>query len=127
SSTKKCIMLVIIPFYNEENRIPIEKYNRLFSEYEKEEFLLVDDASTDNTLKLLHDFQDVFPNISVFPLPKNVGKAEAIPSAFLHHKTQKKHIAYLDADLATPLEELFKMKLFLDENPTYNFIMGSRI
>jgi len=120
-------MLVIIPFYNEENRISVREYKRLFSEYEKEEFLLVDDASTDNTLKLLHNFQDNFPNISVFPLPKNVGKAEAIRSAFLHHKTQKKHIAYLDADLATPFEELYKMKLFLNENPTYSFIMGSRI
>ncbi|MFA5556056.1 MAG: hypothetical protein WCY06_00930 [Flavobacteriaceae bacterium] len=39
-------MLVIIPFYNEENRISVQEYNRLFSEYKEEKFMLVDDAST---------------------------------------------------------------------------------
>ena|SRR5690554_1511068 len=120
-------MLVIIPFYNEENRISVQEYNRLFSEYKEEKFMLVDDASTDNTLKLLHNFQENFQNVSAYSLQKNAGKAEAIRKGVLHSKTQRKHIAYLDADLATPVEELYKMKIFLSENPTYVFVMGSRI
>lgn len=120
-------MLVIIPFYNEESRISKEEYIGLFSEFKEEDFLLVDDASTDNTLKILHNFQDNFLNVSVFSLSKNVGKAEAIRSAVIQNKTQQKHIAYLDADLATPMEELYKMKVFQSENPKYNFVMGSRI
>lgn len=120
-------MLVVIPFYNEESRISIEEYNRVFSKYKEEDFLLVDDASSDNTLEILNNFQKNFPNVFVFSLLKNAGKAEAIRNAVLQSKTQQKHIAYLDADLATPMEELYKMKVFLSENPKYDFIMGSRI
>lgn len=120
-------MLVVIPFYNEENRISKEEFNQLFSEFKEEDFLLIDDASTDKTLEILNNFQHRFPNVSTLSLPENLGKAEAIRHGILHSKTQKKFTAYLDADLATPMEELYKMKVFIKENPQYNFVMGSRI
>lgn len=120
-------MLVIVPFYNEENRISEEEFNTLFSDFREEKFLLVNDASSDNTFSLLTDFQEQNENVSVLSLSENKGKAEAIRQAVLQTKITEKYIAYFDADLATPFEELVKIKEFAIQNPTYNFLMGSRI
>ncbi len=120
-------MLVIIPFYNEEKRISKKEYNFLFTKFKQEKFLLVNDASTDKTLKILNNFKQLHSNVSVFTILVNVGKAEAIRQALLQSDTTEANIAYIDADLATPMEELYKMNIFQTENPNYNFIMGSRI
>ncbi len=66
-------MLVIIPFYNEENRIPIEKYNRLFSEYKEDKNIIIDDISIDNSFIFLQ----IFSNISFLPPSINYKKALA--------------------------------------------------
>ena len=71
--------LLIIPCYNEENRLPIDE---LVQFIEKENagltFLFVNDGSTDNTINILNDIADKHSLVRVLDLQQNC--AEPWPS-----------------------------------------------
>lgn len=117
---------IIIPFYNEEKRIEIERFHQIFNNYLQYDFILVDDGSTDNTSIILNEFKNKFPNLTILKLDKNVGKAEAIRAAVLSISTTD-FIVYYDADLATPFSELEKLIQFSTLHQNYKIVMGARI
>jgi dolichyl-phosphate beta-glucosyltransferase len=119
-------ILIIIPFYNEVERINLESFHQIFNGFSSYNFLLVDDGSSDKTIAVLEQFQSKFSAIEVLKLPKNVGKAEAIRSAVLSF-SEADYIAYYDADLATPFSELDRLIQFAVQNPKYKMVMGARI
>lgn len=60
-------------------------------------------------------------------LKQNVGKAEAVRLAMLHSKDANfDYVGYFDADLATPLEEIYN---FIEQIELKNpiFILGPRV
>lgn len=121
-------LLLIIPFYNEASRIDLTTYNHAFQQYTDCDFLLVNDGSSDNTASVIKDLSDKHPNVTALDLKVNKGKAEAIRQAVLHSKNKSyTHIGYLDADLATPFDEFFRIWDFAQKNPLYSFVMGSRV
>jgi len=120
--------LLIIPCYNEENRLPIDE---LVQFIEKENagltFLFVNDGSTDNTIKILNDLADKYSVVKVLDLQQNVGKAEAIRTAMLKYTSDEfDYIGYFDADLATPLAEVNQ---FIAKAEKFDpiILMGSRV
>lgn len=119
---------IVIPCYNEGKRLDTK---RIFSFLEKQKDILlcfVDDGSTDNTLEVLNTIKTQFPNtVEVVSALKNGGKAEAVRIGFLFcsEKTNQQKIAYLDADLATSLEECVEISKEVNLNITFAF--GSRI
>jgi glycosyltransferase involved in cell wall biosynthesis len=117
---------IIIPFYNEEKRIEIERFHQIFNNFPQYNFLLVNDGSTDNTNTILDEFKNIFPNLSILKLDKNVGKAEAIRAAVLSISNAD-FIVYYDADLATPFSELEKLIQFTVLHQNYKMVMGARI
>jgi dolichyl-phosphate beta-glucosyltransferase len=117
---------IIIPFYNEEKRIEIERFYQIFNNFTQYNFLLVNDGSTDNTNTILDEFKSKFPNLTILKLDKNVGKAEAIRSAVLSISNTD-FIVYYDADLATPFSELEKLIQFSIVHQNYKMVMGARI
>lgn len=117
---------IIIPFYNEEKRIEIERFHQIFNNYLQYDFILVDDGSTDDTSIILNEFKNKFPNLTILKLDKNVGKAEAIRAAVLSISTAD-FIVYYDADLATPFSELEKLIQFSIVHQNYKMVMGARI
>ena len=117
---------IIIPFYNEEKRIEIDRFHQIFNNFPQYNFLLVNDGSTDNTNTILDEFKSKFPNLTILKLDKNIGKAEAIRAAVLSISTTD-FIVYYDADLATPFSELEKLIQFSIQNPNYLLVMGARI
>lgn len=120
-------LLCIIPFYNEEFRFS-PSFENLFQQYSNVDFLLVDDGSSDNTNTILKSLSNTHQNCTVLLLPKNVGKAEAIRNGVLKTAIEKYNfIGYLDADLATPVNEFIKLYDFISSNESVVFIMGSRI
>lgn len=120
---KTCI---IIPCYNEESRFPIDEFLNFIKSNNFIEFCFVNDGSTDKTLTILNQLKNDFPNITVFNLKENIGKAEAIRYAVLNlNKTKYDYIGYLDADLSTSLIEMTRLTTFI--SPDIKFIMGSRI
>lgn len=120
---KTCI---IIPCYNEESRFPTDEFLNFIKSNNFIEFCFVNDGSTDNTLTILNQLKNDFPNITVFNLKENIGKAEAIRYAVLNlNNTKYDYIGYLDADLSTSLIEMTRLTTFI--SPDIKFIMGSRI
>jgi glycosyltransferase involved in cell wall biosynthesis len=117
---------IIIPFYNEEKRIEIERFYQIFNNFTQYNFLLVNDGSTDNTNTILDEFKSKFPNLTILKLDKNVGKAEAIRAAVLSISNTD-FIVYYDADLATPFSELEKLIQFSIVHQNYKMVMGARI
>lgn len=121
-------LLLIVPFYNEAQRMDRHEWEAAFTTYPDTHFLLVDDGSTDGTHTLLEDFRSRFNNVTPMRLTQNSGKAEALRRAVLSSGAQHfDYIGYMDADLATPVSELIKMKQYSDDHPHFTFLMGSRI
>lgn len=119
---------IVIPCYNEEKGLQLEKYNRFIEENKEILICFVNDGSTDNTLEIINGLKNNFPKqIIVHNLPKNKGKAEAIRAGmhFCNENFHFDYIAYLDADLATSLEECLAMTQYLDNKIT--FVFASRI
>ena len=115
---------VVIPAYNEEGRIG--KSLQKISEYLDQagyryELVLVDDGSSDETVKLVKDL--AIKNLSILKNGDNRGKGYSIRRGILHCKGNM--ILMSDADLSTPIEELEKLlEPILDED--YQVAIGSR-
>lgn len=121
-------VLLIIPCFNEERRLPIgEIKNFLEKDIRDIHLEFVNDGSSDGTLPLLKKFASGAERVSILDLPKNVGKAEAIRSAMLNQQNSDfDYVGYFDADLAAPLEEVYT---FIDkiEQSRPLLVMGSRV
>lgn len=88
----------------------------------------IDDASTDNTIDRLLVLEKEFPaKVLKLSNTKNLGKAESIRKVVLHCVANDigENYAYLDADLATSLEECYSYLPFLEDGK--EFVFASRI
>lgn len=118
---------IIIPCYNEGNRLPAETYTKFLEQNECSLFF-VNDGSKDNTLEVLQELESAFPTkVKVIDLNRNSGKAEAVRQGFLEAfcRDRFRYIGYLDADLATPLEEIEYLLRYFDRDIAV--IIGSRV
>lgn len=93
------LVSILIPAHNEEKSIIrcLESVRK--STHRKLEIIVIDDASTDNTRKLVRDYIALHPNrtIKLLYKRKNVGKAEALNHA-LKRTARGDLIMTLDAD-----------------------------
>ncbi len=118
--------IVVIPCYDEERRLDVARLSAL-AESGRVRLLFVDDGSTDGTAAAL-DRLSTTTGAAVLRLPRNVGKAEAIRQGLLRGADARAPIlAYYDADLATPPEELLRLLELLDSRPDLAFVMASRV
>jgi dolichyl-phosphate beta-glucosyltransferase len=121
---------IVVPCFNEAARLPVDR----FVEFAKESgvrLVFSNDGSTDATDAVLDDLvaraAQVGGRAEKVTLPKNRGKAEAVRVGLLHALETGAEIAgYLDADLATPLEELPAMLAHFD-SPDVLAVTGARI
>ncbi len=128
SSGKQKNLCIIIPCYNEENRLPILEFEVFFSKNSEIIVCFVNDGSKDKTYDVLLKLKQKFDkNVAVVSYKDNVGKAEAVRKGMIYCNEKFSHdaIAYLDADLATSLEECIELSTYLDSN--ISFVFGSRI
>ncbi|MCL2027878.1 MAG: glycosyltransferase family 2 protein [Bacteroidales bacterium] len=120
---------IIIPCYNEEKRLPLDKFKAFVEQHTDCSLLFVNDGSKDNTLRVLNRFAEEHPVIKVLDLPKNSGKAEAVRQGILHaidSSPTPDFVAFYDADMATPAEDLYAMIELIKAKP-YHAVIGSRI
>lgn len=93
------IISVIIPCYNRED-VVIEALNSAINQENIDsklvEIICVDDASTDNTLNVLLDYEKKYNNIFVYRHIKNNGGSAARNTAIIH--ARGKYIFNLDSD-----------------------------
>lgn len=83
---------------------------------------MVNDGSTDTSLQILQDYQSTLP-MTIISLGQNSGKGWAVRAGMLQATGQFR--AFLDADLATPPQEL--SKLFTQLEQGVDVAIGSRI
>jgi glycosyltransferase involved in cell wall biosynthesis len=119
---------IVIPCYNEEKRLPLDNYTQFLSG-SSANILFVDDGSSDQTLKVLENLQESFPDqVRILHLHINMGKAEAVRRGILEVKNidHADIVGFMDADLSTPFEEIsFFLDAFKDNK--IDFVFGSRI
>ncbi|MDA0738782.1 MAG: glycosyltransferase [Nitrospirae bacterium] len=119
---------IVIPCYNEGKRLAVEAFHSFFSESPQVLVCFVNDGSVDDTQRLLEKIQLSHPyQVEVVLYSNNVGKAEAVRRGSQHCNSRydHAHIAYLDADLATSLQDCLKLQEYLQ--PPIEFCFGSRI
>jgi dolichyl-phosphate beta-glucosyltransferase len=119
--------IVVIPCYDEERRLDVVRLAAL-AESGRVHLLFVDDGSSDGTATVLYGMSTTSDAIDVLRLPRNVGKAEAIRQGLLRGiDAEAPILAYYDADLATPPEELLRLLELLESRSDLAFVMASRV
>lgn len=108
------LVSIITPTYNTEKFIKETLKSVQNQTYQNWEMILVDDASTDETVKIISDFAKKDSRIKLFKLEKNSGNGFARNIAL--EKAIGKYIAYLDADDLWFANKLEKQIAFLKAN-----------
>ncbi len=119
---------IVIPAYQESERIGDSlRQILLFLEKEKldAEVVVVDDGSKDNTTSVAKLACAEFPNIPTqcIRYEENRGKGFAVKTGLL--ATSGEIAVFSDADLSTPIEELYKLVLPI-QNEGFDVTFGSR-
>ena len=125
---KNCVG-VIIPCYNEEDRLSGAEFKEFAHKNLGYHLCFVNDGSTDRTLEVLHELRKGHEsNISVYDCEKNGGKAEAVRQGILHmiKDEQLDYLGYLDADLSTDFRDFDDLVKTI-ENSDFKIVSGSRI
>lgn len=119
---------IIIPCYNEANRLRLEVFLNFARKNPKISFVFVDDGSKDLTISLLCGAMAALPDqIDVLIMARNAGKAEAVRHGLKFAAERgDKYIAFLDADLATPLNAISDFISVADRLDNIDVVFGSR-
>lgn len=121
-------MTIIVPCYNEADRLPVDSFLSFLKNNAKVKICFIDDASSDNTFSVLSALQKGFKErITILTNENNLGKAESVRKGvwqILEAKSDT-NMAYLDADLATSLEECYSYSSYM--NSGKRFVFASRI
>ena len=116
---------IIIPAYNEEQRISasITKVLAYFrNKTDAFEVVLVDDGSTDDTVGKTREAAAGDQRVKILNLETNRGKGAAVRKGMI--ASQGARVLLTDADLSTPLTELVQLEDALDQG--FDIAIGSR-
>jgi glycosyltransferase involved in cell wall biosynthesis len=121
--------IVIIPCFNEAERLDAGAFVAYAAGRPEVRFLFVDDGSTDGTPAVLGAIRDGNADaFDVLTLPRNVGKAETVRHGFERaFETAPDYVAFWDADLATPLDAIDEFIDLLDARPDLEVVIGARV
>lgn len=117
--------VVIVPCYNEADRLDEAELRHLAS---RAEVWLVDDGSRDTTRQQIARIaDDSTGRLRALHNPRNQGKAETVRRFMLEALQQGAPIVgFLDADLATPVEEMLALLDLLEEGSA-EAVTGARV
>src|SRR3954465_463804 len=103
-------LVIVVPCFNEGRRLRAEGFRALLGD-PGTRILFVDDGSSDDTREVLaHICRQLGPRALRLDLPRNAGKAEAVRQGLLTGLHMGAlFIGFLDADLATPAEEMLRL------------------
>jgi dolichyl-phosphate beta-glucosyltransferase len=118
------LISLIIPAYNEENRLP-RALEQVFTFLEKQSFpfevVVVENGSTDRTLEIAHSFAAGRPNLLVIH-EETKGKGIAIKRGVLAAHGEYRFLC--DTDLSMPIEEI--LKFLPPQLDDFDVAIGSR-
>jgi dolichyl-phosphate beta-glucosyltransferase len=127
--------VLIVPCYNESERLQPGPFLQALETLPSLHFLFVDDGSADNTFEVLNGIEaEGGGRVSILKLDRNQGKAEAIRQGILHTyklnegaADRSGFVGYWDADLSAPLTTLPLFADLFEEHPDCRLVMGSRV
>lgn len=119
--------IIVVPCYNESKRLRQDAFLDYVEKHPEVAFLFANDGSRDNTLEVLQALTARHERLLMLDIQPNGGKAEAVRKGMLHAAERYKpvYIAFWDADLATPLEEIEPMVQWAEKG--YDVVMGLRL
>jgi glycosyltransferase involved in cell wall biosynthesis len=120
---------IVIPCYNEADRLEQETFLRYAESHTGIHFLFVNDGSSDATGTLIQKMAERYPEkIAFINRTKNKGKAESVREGIFKALEWKTFdfVGFLDADLSTPLEEIEWLQQHFQSNPDLILAFGSR-
>jgi len=122
------MLSIVIPCYNEEKNLDII-FSKLLEIHEKNkeiEIVLVDNGSTDSTVRTLSELKDQFKHfIKFIRIDKNIGYGHGIMEGV--QKASREVIAWTHADLQTdPADVLEAYKTFVNHPDYPNCILKGR-
>jgi glycosyltransferase involved in cell wall biosynthesis len=118
---------VVLPCFNEQDHVLLE-IARVSEALDASEFsyelLVIDDASTDNTLEVLQKAQADYPRMRLEPFQRNggTGTARRIGTQIARGEV----VVWTDADMSYPNERIPEMVRLLKENPRVDQVVGAR-
>jgi dolichyl-phosphate beta-glucosyltransferase len=121
---------LVIPCYNEAKRLNVQRFREFLSQSRPVRLLFVDDGSTDRTVEVLETLRAGFEDCAdILRCEKNGGKGEAVRRGILHalNHSHPEIVGFWDADLATPLDAVDRLRAVLDERPSVLMVFGARV
>lgn len=116
---------IIIPAYNEENRISktLESYGNFYYKKYKNlvEIIIIVNGSKDNTIEIVNQYSKKYPIIKGYEYKSKIGKGGALIEGL--KKAGGNLIGYVDADLATSPEAFYDL---ISKINGYDGIIASR-
>jgi glycosyltransferase involved in cell wall biosynthesis len=122
-------VLLVVPCYNEAERLDARAYLAALAQHRSLSFLFVDDGSSDGTRRVLADLcARAGERARVLALDRNVGKAEAVRRGILQGLPASPRLfGYWDADLATPLDAVPEFLAVFRRRPEVDVVLGARV
>jgi glycosyltransferase involved in cell wall biosynthesis len=114
---------VVMPAYNAEKYIGEAIESILNQTFDDFELIIIDDASTDSTWKIIQEYAKKDTRVVIFQNEKNLKLAKTLNIGIL--KAQGKYIARMDADDISLLNRFQKQFDFMEENPEVVILGGS--
>ncbi|TWU23017.1 Undecaprenyl-phosphate 4-deoxy-4-formamido-L-arabinose transferase [Novipirellula galeiformis] len=119
---------IIVPCYNEADRLDVNAFAAFANQNPMFRFMMVDDGSRDATQRILSRLcESNSEQFELLLMKENVGKAEAVRHGMLAAAQSSTDVfGFLDADLASPLEELPRALDVLHRHPHIGVAIGIR-
>jgi len=123
-STATCFLSIIVPAYNEENRLP-NSLPQIIQFVRNQDYaievVVVDDGSTDRTAEIVKEFQKEATFISLKTV-EHGGKGHAVKAGMM--QAEGEYLFLCDSDLSMPIEEV--TKFLPPELDAYDVAIASR-
>jgi len=119
---------LIVPCYNEANRLDAGELRRLVQSRPGLALIFVDDGSTDATLSRMAEVATSDPQrVRVLKQDRNRGKSEAVRRGLLAALADGfTVVGYADADLSTPVDRILDLIADMEREPV-DVLLGSRV
>ncbi len=115
---------IVIPSFNEEKRLPatLERIASYINASGREtEVIVVDDGSTDETIRIAESFRRQIAGLRVVSNGQNRGKGYSVRLGSMDSRGEI--VLFTDADLSAPIEEADKLLAKMND---YDVAIGSR-